>query len=264
MEHETIHGFLIACRDAQRITDMLPELPFGMTTRDMNVIDAINRLERRGGPVRVSDVSEQLHVTRPGITKAIAGLERNGCVSKTPQEGDGRVVLVALTDKGRAAHEVYVNDFYDYLAELFADIDEEDFETTARTVERARLAMLEAGPELQEAVNVRLEDGERTDEQIEDGTLPEGASMAPADATASEPAAASSAAASPSAACEPAAESPGPASGPGPVAAPTPGPAAVPGPVAGPGSAAAPGPAADPKANPRPQAESTSPKEAKL
>lgn len=195
MGHEAIHGFLIACRDAQRITDMLPELPFGMTTRDMNVIDAIDRLEQQGGPVRVSDVSEYLHVTRPGITKAITGLERSGCVSKTPQEGDGRVVLVSLTDKGRAAHEVYVNDFYDYLAELFADIDEEDFKTTARTVERARLAMVEAGPKLQEAVDLRLEDGGQTCEQIEGRTPLEGAGAASSDATAPATAADSPAAA---------------------------------------------------------------------
>ena len=210
MEHEAIHGFLIACRDAQRITDMLPELPFGMTTRDMNVIDAIDRLEQQGGPVRVSDVSEYLHVTRPGITKAIAGLERSGYVSKTPQAGDGRVVLVSLTDKGRAAHEVYVNEFYDYLAELFADIDEEDFETTARTVERARLAMLEAGPELQEAVNVRLEDGGLHGGLH--GEQAEGAAATGASAAASASAAVCPADARPANASEPGAGSPDPVS----------------------------------------------------
>ena len=153
MQHETFRGFYAACRDARRIIDMLPELPYGMTNRQLYILDTIDQLEGEGGPVRMSDVSERMHVSRPNITKAIAELEDMGCVRKSAQEGDARVVLVSLTERGRAAYEDYVDGFFDYLSSQLDDIDEADMQTTSRTIERVRERLNELGPEaLQAAV----------------------------------------------------------------------------------------------------------------
>ena len=154
MKKETIDGFLTACRDAQRIVDMLPPLPYGLTRRESYVVDAICELEGEGRSVRVSDVSERLHVTRPSITKTISKLEEEGLVEKRGLSGDGRVVLVNLTDKGRSFHESYVDELFAYVGSLVeGDVSEENLETTASTIERVRVDLSDAREGMERVVS---------------------------------------------------------------------------------------------------------------
>jgi len=56
----------------------------------------------RGGPRRVSDLAAIEGVTQPSMTVLLTGLERAGYVQRGSDPSDGRAVLVALTDEGRA------------------------------------------------------------------------------------------------------------------------------------------------------------------
>jgi DNA-binding MarR family transcriptional regulator len=57
------------------------------------------------GPMRPSEIASLLGMTTGGSTKIVQKLEKLGLVSKQADAEDGRVVIVALTAKGRNAVE---------------------------------------------------------------------------------------------------------------------------------------------------------------
>jgi DNA-binding MarR family transcriptional regulator len=61
----------------------------------------LSNLERRG-PARLSDLATQQGVSQPAMTQLVTRLQDAGLVERTPDPGDGRAVLVAVTDAGRA------------------------------------------------------------------------------------------------------------------------------------------------------------------
>ena len=158
MQKDTVDGFLEACRSARRVDELLPELPFGMTQRDMRIVDAICQLGADGAPVRVGDVSERMGVTRPSVTRAIAGLEERGLVRKSAQAGDGRVVLVSATERGRAVLDAYVGALFGYMGDLFEDVGEERLQEATRTMREALALMAQAQPEMNRIVGAAMQE----------------------------------------------------------------------------------------------------------
>lgn len=57
------------------------------------------------GPLRVSDVAARLHVDLSVASRQVAALDRAGHVTRTPDRGDRRALVVALTDGGRGVLE---------------------------------------------------------------------------------------------------------------------------------------------------------------
>jgi DNA-binding MarR family transcriptional regulator len=55
----------------------------------------------REGPQRLTDLAVGERVTQPGMTQLVSRLERAGLVRRAPVHGDGRGVLVEVTDAGR-------------------------------------------------------------------------------------------------------------------------------------------------------------------
>jgi DNA-binding MarR family transcriptional regulator len=60
-------------------------------------------LLRDTGPRRVTELAAAEAVAQPTMTTLVGRLERQGLVERHRDPGDARAVLVALTDRGRAA-----------------------------------------------------------------------------------------------------------------------------------------------------------------
>jgi DNA-binding MarR family transcriptional regulator len=56
----------------------------------------------RFGPQRLTLLAAREGVTQPAMTQLISRLEEAGLVRREPSQEDGRVVLVAITEEGRA------------------------------------------------------------------------------------------------------------------------------------------------------------------
>jgi DNA-binding MarR family transcriptional regulator len=54
-----------------------------------------------GGGVRSSELAQRLRIAPRSATEVVDALEAKGLVARTPDPGDRRAVLVALTDRGR-------------------------------------------------------------------------------------------------------------------------------------------------------------------
>lgn len=53
------------------------------------------------GPMRISDIAWQEGIGQPAATRMVARLEALGLVCRERGESDGRIVMAALTDRGR-------------------------------------------------------------------------------------------------------------------------------------------------------------------
>jgi DNA-binding MarR family transcriptional regulator len=72
--------------------------PSGMS---MTTAGTLSSVERRG-PQRLTVLAAREGVTQPAMTQLISRLEESGLVRREASPEDGRVVLVVITDEGRA------------------------------------------------------------------------------------------------------------------------------------------------------------------
>lgn len=94
------------------------------------------------GPLPISALAERLGVTQQAASKTVAEMAGAGYLTRTPDPGDARVRLVALSDRGRRA----VADGRAARTELAAALQHRLGPRTAATLRRALLEVLdEAG-----------------------------------------------------------------------------------------------------------------------
>jgi len=106
--------------------DHLFQLLRRLTPADGIGLTAASTLRRlaRDGDHRLSELAVAERVTQPAMTQLVSRLERDGLVRRLAHPGDGRVVIVALTDAGRAVldrrHDARVARLEELLARLTA------------------------------------------------------------------------------------------------------------------------------------------------
>jgi DNA-binding MarR family transcriptional regulator len=88
-----------------------------------------------GGPRRITELAELEGLAQPTITILIKQLEEKGLVTRTRQSGDGRVVLVNVTESGNVALEEYRGRLRTVLGGYLAEISDEQVEALATATE---------------------------------------------------------------------------------------------------------------------------------
>lgn len=136
MTKEKIKQVMDACYQAKRVRDMMPKLPNGVTPTHIHYLDVITKLELDGVEVKVSEISDELGLPRPGVTKTIKDMEYLGFVEKKSSETDGRIVYIRSTQAGRDLVCKYVDEYFTGLGESLTDITDEDADTMISTVEK--------------------------------------------------------------------------------------------------------------------------------
>jgi len=86
--------------DFERILGLFRSLgpASGLSMTAAATLAGIDRL----GPQRLTVLATREGVTQPAMTQLISRLEESGLVRREPSPDDGRVVLVAITEQGRA------------------------------------------------------------------------------------------------------------------------------------------------------------------
>jgi DNA-binding MarR family transcriptional regulator len=64
--------------------------------------DVLAQLARAGGQLRMTELAARALISRSGMTRRVARLVEEGLVRRAEVDGDGRGVVVALTDAGIA------------------------------------------------------------------------------------------------------------------------------------------------------------------
>ena len=136
MTIELMKKMMDACYQAKRIREMLPPLPQGVTSSYIRYLDIVQRLERKGSQVKVSDLSDTLGIPRPGVTRTVKEMEDKGYLKKEISEEDRRITYLFITEQGKKLSEKYNEQVFDELLSLTPDISEEDAECTIRTIHK--------------------------------------------------------------------------------------------------------------------------------
>ena len=141
MTKDKIKEVMDACYQAKRIRDMLPALPGGVTPSHIQYLDTISKLEKTEGKVKVSDISENLGLPRPSVTKTVKDMEKLGFVEKETTETDGRFVYIKTTRTGRDLVDKYVDEYFGNLSEDLGGITDEDADKMIEVVEKFYIVM---------------------------------------------------------------------------------------------------------------------------
>ena len=143
MTVELIKRMMDACYQAKRVRDMLPPLPEGVMPSYIHYLDIIQKLERQGVQVKVSDLSDALNLPRPGVTRTVKEMEAKGYLKKTASAEDGRVTYLSITEAGAQLSQTYDKQYFDALVPCLQGIPEADVETAIRTIEAFHQVMCE-------------------------------------------------------------------------------------------------------------------------
>ena len=143
MTTRNIKRLLDAFYQSKRVRELMPALPKGVTPAFIHYLDTIAALQQQGVRVKVSDISDALHIPRPGVTRTVKDMVDGGYLEKAASEEDGRVTYLTITEKGRTLSQVFDSEFFAQLAPLLADVSDEDAATTIRTIEKVYQVMSE-------------------------------------------------------------------------------------------------------------------------
>ncbi len=80
--------------------------PQTLTSSQASTLSSLETL----GPVRLGDLAAHEGVTAPTQSRLVASLENNGLVRRTPDSGDRRATLLAITAQGRRQLEQLRNE----------------------------------------------------------------------------------------------------------------------------------------------------------
>ena len=143
MDISTIKALLDACYQAKRVRELLPALPNGVSSSHIQYLDIIEQRENRGMKVKISDISDTLHLPRPGVTRTVKEMEDKGFLKKTTSDADGRITYLSITEAGKKLSQTYNDRFFSQLAPLLTDISQEEANCTIRTIEKLYQVMAE-------------------------------------------------------------------------------------------------------------------------
>lgn len=102
----------------------------------IHFLDTIQALECSKNSVRVSDISDELGLPRPSVTKTIKDMEKLGFIEKKTTQEDGRVVFISITAAGKDLVDKYVDQCFSKLSLELADISDEDADHMIETIEK--------------------------------------------------------------------------------------------------------------------------------
>lgn len=88
-----------------------------------------------GGSRRITELAEAEGLAQPTTTILIKQLEEKGLVTRSRQSGDGRVVLVTVTESGNVALEEYRGRLRAVLGRYLAEIADDQVEALATATE---------------------------------------------------------------------------------------------------------------------------------
>ena len=119
------------------------EAVFARHGLDAGEFDVLSTLRRSGPPyaLRPTELYRSLMISSGGLTDRLNRLVRSGMITRPPSPGDGRSLLVQLTDKGRAAAEAALREDMAVEAGILAVLGDAERKALAGLLRKLALGM---------------------------------------------------------------------------------------------------------------------------
>lgn len=95
----------------------------------------------RSGTASVRDIQTRVNLEKPRVSRAVSRLEADGLVQKAQSEGDGRLIAISLTQKGRAALAQIIPATTEIEERLLGSISPDDLQTFLTVMEQLHLVL---------------------------------------------------------------------------------------------------------------------------
>ncbi len=118
---------------ARQIRDPLGHLHPDLTGPQIHVVACLGV---SGTPIAMTELGHRICASAPTMTGVIDRLERQGLVARERDESDRRVVLIALTEAGRAAFRTLEEDAGEKITNLLSCLSHDERETFVRLIGR--------------------------------------------------------------------------------------------------------------------------------
>jgi DNA-binding MarR family transcriptional regulator len=83
-------------------------------------------------PHRITELAVREGITQPAVTQIVNRLESRGWVARSHDPGDGRAVVVSITDAGRTALDGVREEYRALMRDAMADLDADELATLAK------------------------------------------------------------------------------------------------------------------------------------
>jgi len=113
----------------------------GMTYARMRLLGALHC----SGPQIMTSISDELGVTRRNVTALVDALEEEGLVRRKPHPTDRRATVIEMTARGERTMDRIYDEHRAAVADLFAELGEEDRDELARMLGALREALRREG-----------------------------------------------------------------------------------------------------------------------
>jgi len=113
----------------------------GMTYARMRLLGA----RHCSGPPIMTSISDQLGVTRRNVTALVDALEEEGLVRRKPHPTDRRATVIEMTTQGARMMDRIYDEHRAAVAELFAELGEEDRQELVRLLGSLREVLRREG-----------------------------------------------------------------------------------------------------------------------
>jgi DNA-binding MarR family transcriptional regulator len=94
------------------------------------------------GPFSIMDLAKHANLDKSQASRAAEALIKRGLIAREPSSEDGRVVLISLTNEGRALFRKVMPIARKWNADLFACLDEGEKEALGRALDKVIAAAL--------------------------------------------------------------------------------------------------------------------------
>ena len=95
-----------------------------LSISEMHLIEAVGKGAEAGRSI--SEIAEDLNITRPSATVAVNKLEKKGYLEKLSSKEDGRVVRVHLTREGQVVDRYHRYYHHNMVKEISSEFTEEE------------------------------------------------------------------------------------------------------------------------------------------
>lgn len=127
-----------AVEDAEKALDQRVRVVLGVNNTDFAVLQYLDRVQRRGGTVRVGEIAARFGVSSGSATEIVHRLTDAGLVHRVPHPSDARVRRLALTESAAERLDQIVGSVRAELDALLDTIDSAEEERLLQLLGQVR------------------------------------------------------------------------------------------------------------------------------
>jgi len=174
MEKTITHDFLLIMNNLRKLTskhhqkDMVHQGEFMMLGAIYNCLEEKSESNIEEPGVKVSELSNIIHSTKPATSKMLRALEEKGYIERISDKKDRRVVYIRLSVVGEKKMKEAFNRMHDFADRTIKRLGEEDAKELIRMLNKFYKAveeeLKEKSPDAKDTMNY---DSEQKKEEIE-------------------------------------------------------------------------------------------------